>query len=99
MVFAILLIIVILMQRTGVDGVSGISGGSNNMGIVTARSVTNFLTKVTIILAFCFMINSIIIANVASRKNSNLEMKIDTLDEKEKTHLQLKEKTTVPIVK
>ncbi len=78
------------MQRTGADGISGIGG--NNMGVVTARSVANFLTKTTIVLATLFMINAIILANISSRKNPSLSKKIEAVTE-------AAEKTTVPIAK
>ncbi|MDX2049723.1 MAG: preprotein translocase subunit SecG [Rickettsiaceae bacterium] len=63
---SILLILVILIQRTGADSLSGLSGGGNS-GVVSARTAANFLTKTTIVLAAMFMINSIILANLSSK--------------------------------
>jgi preprotein translocase subunit SecG len=81
-VIAILLIIVILLQRTGADGLSGIGGG-NNMGVVTGRTAANFLTKTTIVLATCFIINAIILANLSTKKNaSGISKKIETIIDK-----------------
>ena len=64
LVIAILLIVVILLQRTSADGLSGI-GGSGNMGLVSGRSVANFMTKTTIVLATVFFCNAIILANLS----------------------------------
>ncbi|WP_341763901.1 preprotein translocase subunit SecG [Candidatus Tisiphia endosymbiont of Beris chalybata] len=75
-VIAALLIIVILMQKTGNDGLSSIGG--NNMGVMAGRTVVNFLTRTTVILATLFIINAIILANLSSRKNSSIIEQIDT---------------------
>ncbi|WP_375326875.1 preprotein translocase subunit SecG [Candidatus Tisiphia endosymbiont of Nemotelus uliginosus] len=75
-VIAALLIIVILMQKTGNDGLSSIGG--NNMGVMAGRTVVNFLTKTTVVLAILFIINAIILANLSSRKNPSIIEQIDT---------------------
>ena len=75
-VIAILLIAVILLQQTGTDGLSGIGGG-NNMGMVTARSAANFLTRTTIVLATLFFINAIVLANMSSKKQTDIDKKIN----------------------
>ena len=82
-VIAVLLIIVILLQRTGADGLSGIGGGSN-MGIASGRSVANFLTRVTVVLASMFFINAIVLANLSSKKSPDLAKKIEHLEESKK---------------
>lgn len=75
-VIAALLIIVILMQKTGNDGLSSIGG--NNMGVMAGRTVVNFLTKTTVVLAILFIINAIILANLSSRKTPSIIEQIDT---------------------
>lgn len=77
---AILLIIVILMQRSGSDGISSISGGGN-MGVISAKTANNFLTKSTVILASLFLINAIILANLSSQKKPDLVSKINEIEE------------------
>jgi preprotein translocase subunit SecG len=90
-VIAVLLIIVILLQRTGADGLSSIGGG-NNMGIVSGRSAANFLTRITIILASMFFVNAIVLANLSTKKTPALVEKIEQLENKS-------EGTSVPIAK
>ncbi len=68
------------MQRSGSGGISGISG-DNNMGVVSAKTVGNFLSKSTIILTTLFLINAIILANLSSKKKSNLVSKINEIEE------------------
>ncbi|WPY01011.1 Preprotein translocase subunit SecG [Candidatus Trichorickettsia mobilis] len=92
-IIAVLLITVILLQQTGTDGLSGIGGsGGGNMGMVTARSAANFLTRTTIILAILFFINAIILANLSSQKQVDLDKKINESLEKE-------EGATLPMAK
>ncbi|MDC0864558.1 preprotein translocase subunit SecG [Rickettsiaceae bacterium] len=74
---AILLVIVILLQKTSTDGLSGIGGG-NNMGLVSGRSAANFLTRTTVILAVVFFANAIMLANLSSRSNKDVLHKQDT---------------------
>lgn len=68
---AALLIVTILLQKTGTDGLSGIGGGSN-MGVVSSRSAAGFLTKTTVILAIIFFVNAIAIANLSSQKRNDV---------------------------
>ena len=81
-VIALLLIAVILLQKTGSDGLSGIGG--NNMGIVSARSASNFLTKTTIILAALFFINALVLANLSTKKTVDLNKRIQEIEQKNK---------------
>jgi preprotein translocase subunit SecG len=89
LVVALLLIVVILLQRTGADSLSGIGG--SNMGIVTGRSAANFLTKTTVALAVIFFINAIILANLSSQSSGGIVKKIE--------EVQPEETTTLPMAK
>lgn len=89
-VICLLLIGVILLQRTGADSLSGLSGGGNT-GVVSARAAANFLTRTTIILATFFIINSIVLANLSSRTEGyNLEKKIESELEKKDVSPEVK---------
>lgn len=91
-VVALLLITVILLQKTSSDSLGSISGG-NNMGIMKSATAANFLTKTTIVLAAIFMINSIVLANLSSQTHKTITNKIENIDNPKK------EKTEVPIAK
>ncbi len=71
-IISLLLIAAILLQKTGSDSLSGLSGGSG-MGIMTSKSAANFLTQVIVVLATLFLINAIILANLSSRKTSIID--------------------------
>lgn len=84
MVIAVLLIVVILMQKTGSDGLSGIGGG-NNMGVISHRTAANFLNKMTIVLAAMFMANALLLANLSTRKADDIDKKFEQQIEKAAT--------------
>ncbi|KJV70932.1 preprotein translocase, SecG subunit [Orientia tsutsugamushi str. TA716] len=87
-VISVLLVTAILLHKTGADSLSGLSGRNEGIGIVTSKAATSFLTRIIVILATCFFINAIILANLSSKKNISITDK-----------LQLQEKNTVPLAK
>lgn len=93
-VIALLLIVVILLQRNSGDALAGLSGGGNNMGVVSARAAATFFSRITIFLAVAFMANALLLANLSikSTETSGLENK---LQEKEPT----KTGSTIPMAK
>lgn len=69
---AIALVGVILLQKTSTDG---LMSGSNN-SFMSGRGSANLLTKITAILATLFMLNSLVLAYIAShatRQSSIIE--------------------------
>ncbi|AIL64851.1 preprotein translocase subunit SecG [Rickettsiales bacterium Ac37b] len=66
-IIAVLLVLVILMQKTSSDGLAGLGGSSNNL--MSSKSSANFLTRLTIILAILFMLNSLILAKLSMGEN------------------------------
>jgi preprotein translocase subunit SecG len=74
-VIAILLISVILLQKSSTDGLGSLGGGGNS-GFVTAKTAANFMTKLTIALAALFLINSIVLANLSTKKHTSIIEKI-----------------------
>ena len=96
LIVAILLIIVILLQRTSTDGLSGIGGGSN-MGLVSGRSAATFMTRTTIVLAVLFFVNALVLANLSARPADGLAKKMETeMLSDEKAAASGKEENTTP---
>jgi len=58
---AITLVAVVLLQRSEGGGL-GIGGGGTMGGLMTTRGSANLLTRVTAVLAACFMATSILLA-------------------------------------
>ncbi len=62
-IVVVALIAVILVQKTGADGFTG--GGSPN-SFLTGRASANLFTRTTSILATVFIVNSLVLAYIAS---------------------------------
>ena len=80
---AIVLIVIILIQRSDGGALGGIGGGSFS-GMLTGRSSANFLTKLTAIIAALFLGNSLLLAILSGNlkeksiiKNTDIEEIID----------------------
>lgn len=68
-IVVLFLIIMVLIQRSDSDGLSGLGGGGGNQ-FMTGRGAANFMTRTTAILAGTFMLTSLILAVMASRMTS-----------------------------
>ena len=69
------------MQKSGTDGLSGLSGNSTSPGIVSAATVAGFLTKTTIFLAVLFICNSLLLANLSYSKGEiSIGKKIEAME-------------------
>ncbi len=62
-VVIILLIISVLLQNSGSDGLAGLASSGNNF--LSGRTASNIFSKATISLGIIFMLNSIILARFA----------------------------------
>ena len=73
LILALALIITVLLQRSEGGGL-GIGGGSGGGGMMTARGAANLLTRVTAVIAACFMLTSLALALLAnnSRRPSSI---------------------------
>jgi preprotein translocase subunit SecG len=65
-IIVLFLIMLVLIQRSSSDGLSGLGGGGGNQ-FLTGRASANLLTRTTAILAGAFMCTSLILAVMASR--------------------------------
>ena len=79
-VLAIVLIVVILLQRSDGGALGGIGGG-NFSGMLTGRSSANFLTKFTAIIAALFLGNSLLLAILSSNMKEGSIINNTTIDE------------------
>jgi preprotein translocase subunit SecG len=65
-ILVMFLIVMVLLQRSSADGLSGLGGGGGNQ-FLTGRASANLMTRTTAILAGAFMCTSLILAVMASR--------------------------------
>lgn len=74
-VVSALLILIVLIQKSGENALSGIGGGASNRGLMPHKAVANTLTKITMMFFAIFMINSLLLATISARnvaKNKSL---------------------------
>ncbi len=71
LIITVCLVIVILIQRSGADGMSGMGGGGamGGMGLMSGRGTANLLTRMTAILAAAFMINALLMGYLVSHRD------------------------------
>tara|TARA_B110000285_G_C14718629_1_gene421105 strand:+ start:335 stop:637 length:303 start_codon:yes stop_codon:yes gene_type:complete len=79
-IFAVLLVIVILLQRSE-GGALGLGVSQDNF--TTSRSAGNFLTKFTSILAIFFIVTSVVLVAISHNEIKEVQSVIDTEKEKE----------------
>ena len=79
-IIAILLVIVILLQRSE-GGALGLGVSQDNF--TTSRTAGNFLTKFTALLAFFFIITSVVLVSISHDEIKEVQSVIDTEKEKE----------------
>lgn len=70
-ILAIAIVGAVLLQRGTGDGLGNLSGGGGISGnsIISSRTSASFLSKATTFLVICFMINSLILGNLAMREH------------------------------
>jgi preprotein translocase subunit SecG len=73
LIIVVTMVMVILLQRSSNDGLSGLGGGgSNPSALGQARGSSNPLTKATAILATLFVCTSLGLAYIANAKNESV---------------------------
>ncbi len=78
LVVCALLVIVILLQKTGADSISGLGMSSTGRsGLVTAQTAASFLVKTTIVLAVIFMCNALFMSYLFNKENAKSLSKIE----------------------
>ena len=82
-ILAVLLIIVVLLQKSE-GGALGI--GNSQESFISSRTAGNFLTKITSILATLFILTSLILT-IISNKNVPTTSILDTVEEKNEQSL------------
>ncbi|MFT6106130.1 MAG: preprotein translocase subunit SecG [Rickettsiales bacterium] len=82
-VIALVMIILVLIQKSDGDSLGGIGGGGGGSGglnsVMSSKSSANILTKITMVLAGLFMLNCLFLALISSKMNNSSELEIDKI--------------------
>ena len=66
-ILAVCLCALVLLQRSEGGALGGLGGGTAATSFMTGRSVGNMLTRLTAILAFCFVVTTLTLGILAKR--------------------------------
>jgi preprotein translocase subunit SecG len=69
-IVSILLVIVVMLQSSDEDTLSGIGSGSMQSRLLSHKSSVDLITKITIFLGIVFMLNSFLLVSVYTRQYS-----------------------------
>ncbi|MHC0449430.1 MAG: preprotein translocase subunit SecG [Candidatus Lariskella arthropodorum] len=95
-IITLLLIFVVLLQKTGNDTISGLS--SAGPSVFSSRSSSGLLKKVTIILAIAFMMNSLLLARGIMRDSNAASAIISDIEKEAEKDSTLHVEPTVPSI-
>ncbi len=102
-IIAAAMIVLVLLQKSDGDSLSGIGGGSGGLGsVISSKASANILSKTTMILIGVFMINCLILAsltNIARKQTAEqLEEVIKQQESTQSGDAASSDKARVPLV-
>jgi len=72
-IIAVLMIILVLLQKSDGDSLSGLSSSSAGLNsVISGKATMTILTKITMFLIAIFMINCLILASISKQKTNKL---------------------------
>ena len=81
-IIAVLLIILVLAQKSDGDSLSGMSAGANGLNsAISGRAGISILNKVTMALSALFMINCLVLASITNNKNKSISQDLNRVIE------------------
>lgn len=83
-IIAVVMIILVLLQKSDGDSLGGISGGSGGLNAaISSKASANILSKTTMILAAIFMLNCLVLASISNSKSDALKDDLNKIIEAE----------------
>lgn len=100
-IVAVILIVLVLLQKSDGDSLSGIGGGSGGLNsVISSKASANILTKITITLIGIFMLNCLILASLSNSKNKAIKSELDKviLEQEKQQETPKSSKPEVPAI-
>jgi|GEM_PF-4934699 len=79
-VIVIVMVLAILLQKNDGNSLAGLAGGGS--GVISNRTTGNFMSKLTMILAIMFMVNSLALARFAVTDSNKAKALLQSLENK-----------------
>ncbi len=91
------MVILVLLQKSDGDSLSGIGGGSGGMGaVISSKASANFLSKTTMILVAVFMFNCLVLATISNVSKKKIASELEAIVKEQE---QINDGTKAPEVK
>lgn len=77
-ILAVLMIVLVLVQKSDGDSLSGLGSGSGGLNsAISGRSAMSILSKITMSLATLFMINCLVLASLTKNKSNSISKELN----------------------
>ena len=77
-ILAVLMVILVLIQKSDGDSLSGLGSGSGGLNsAISGRSTMSILSKITMTLATLFMINCLVLASLTKNKSNSINKELN----------------------
>jgi preprotein translocase subunit SecG len=77
-ILAVLMVILVLIQKSDGDSLSGLGSGSGGLNsAISGRSAMSILSKITMTLATLFMINCLVLASLTKNKSNSISKELN----------------------
>ena len=77
-ILAVLMVILVLIQKSDGDSLSGLGSGSGGLNsAISGRSTMSILSKITMSLATLFMINCLVLASMTKNKSNSISKELN----------------------
>lgn len=95
------MIILVLLQKSDGDSLSGIGGGSGGLNsAISSKATANILSKATMILIGIFMLNCLVLAAMSNATSKKIKSDLEqVIQEQESQNPETPVTPTVPAVK
>jgi preprotein translocase subunit SecG len=77
-ILAVLMVILVLIQKSDGDSLSGLGSGSGGLNsAISGRSTMSILSKITMSFATLFMINCLVLASLTKNKSNSISKELN----------------------
>lgn len=98
-IIAVLMVILVLIQKSDGDSLSGLGSGSGGLNsAISGRSSMSILSKTTMFLVALFMINCLILASITKKKSNSISKELESVikeTDAKKTNSQNQDSTNI----
>ncbi len=88
-IICVLLVLMIILQKSSSDSITGINSEFSSNNFMSGNSMNNLTQKIILGLIIAFLITSLVLANLSTKRNKSIKSKI-LLQEKQSKEIEIK---------